>query len=180
MARSGRSGWSHLYLYDDDGHLLAQLTAGDFPVLDVVAVDEDGGWVYCGARADDDVIADRWVAFAAHCSGNAQGYRMIKIAVVTNFSGFSDDNTHSMINYQAATEFGGRTGKDRIGRAATVSGLQRAGDQDGRSPEGHEHQQQEQRQEGVELRYQRYGHGVAHQAQADCRAQPDPAEHETG
>jgi dipeptidyl-peptidase-4 len=43
---SERSGWRHLYLYSLDGEQLAQLTRGDWPVGSIVAVNEDGGWVY--------------------------------------------------------------------------------------------------------------------------------------
>jgi dipeptidyl aminopeptidase/acylaminoacyl peptidase len=50
---SERDGWSHIYLYDLQGKVHRQLTHGDFPVLEVVAV-EDGpeGWVYFLASAD--------------------------------------------------------------------------------------------------------------------------------
>lgn len=46
---SERDGWSHLYLYDISGSLLARLTAGAFPVAEVVAVDEANDWVYFSA-----------------------------------------------------------------------------------------------------------------------------------
>lgn len=53
IIRSERDGWAHLYLYAIDGTLRARLTHGDFPVLDVVAVDEDEGWVYFTAHAEE-------------------------------------------------------------------------------------------------------------------------------
>ena len=49
---SERDGWYHLYLYNLDGTLLRRLTEGAFPVLRVVAVDEERGWVYFIAHAD--------------------------------------------------------------------------------------------------------------------------------
>ncbi len=49
---SERDGWNHLYLYDIKGDLQRQLTQGAFPVLDVVEVDEAGGWVYLTAHGD--------------------------------------------------------------------------------------------------------------------------------
>ncbi len=49
---SERDGWNHLYLYDMDGTVIRQLTAGDFPVVEVVAIDEKAGWVYCTAQGD--------------------------------------------------------------------------------------------------------------------------------
>ena len=39
---SERSGWDHLYHYDLDGRLVRQLTSGEWPVKDVVRVDQDG------------------------------------------------------------------------------------------------------------------------------------------
>lgn len=50
---SDRTGWSHVYLYDRDGTLIRPLTSGSFPVLAVVAVDEERGSVYVAANAED-------------------------------------------------------------------------------------------------------------------------------
>jgi dipeptidyl-peptidase 4 len=49
---SKRDGWSRLYLYNLDGKLLEGLTGGERPVGQVVAVDEQGGWVYFMAQGD--------------------------------------------------------------------------------------------------------------------------------
>ena len=49
---SERDGWNHLYLYDLQGNLIRQLTTGDFPVLDVVAVDLENNWAYFTAHAE--------------------------------------------------------------------------------------------------------------------------------
>lgn len=49
---SDRDGWRHLYLYDIQGKLIRRLTEGSFPVEQVVAVDEQKGWVYFTARAE--------------------------------------------------------------------------------------------------------------------------------
>jgi dipeptidyl-peptidase-4 len=43
---SERSGYRHLYLYDLDGYELAQLTSGEWPVNNLVRVDDDEEWVY--------------------------------------------------------------------------------------------------------------------------------------
>jgi len=50
--RSARSGWNHLYLYGIDGQLKRALTKGEFPVIDVVAVDQESGWIYFTAHHD--------------------------------------------------------------------------------------------------------------------------------
>jgi len=49
---SERDGWDHLYLYNMDGDLIRRLTRGQFPVLGVVDVDLEGGWVYFYAHGE--------------------------------------------------------------------------------------------------------------------------------
>jgi dipeptidyl aminopeptidase/acylaminoacyl peptidase len=62
---SERDGWSHVYLYDVGGVLLGQLTEGEFPVSEVLAVDEESGWVYLMANGDPDRPYDRHLYRAA-------------------------------------------------------------------------------------------------------------------
>jgi dipeptidyl aminopeptidase/acylaminoacyl peptidase len=50
--RSARSGWNHFYLYGIDGKLKRALTQGEFPVVDVLAVDPEDGWIYFTAHHD--------------------------------------------------------------------------------------------------------------------------------
>ena len=50
-------GWRHLCLYGLSGELITQLT-GDFSLERLVAVDEEGGWVYFTAHADSERIYD--------------------------------------------------------------------------------------------------------------------------
>ena len=45
-------GWLHLDLYDIEGNLVRRLTEGPFPVLRLVEVDEEEGWVYFIAHGD--------------------------------------------------------------------------------------------------------------------------------
>ncbi|MGH8251028.1 MAG: DPP IV N-terminal domain-containing protein [Steroidobacteraceae bacterium] len=49
---SERSGWDHLYRYDMNGKLMGQLTRGEWPVKDVMKVDQQGGWVYFTGHGD--------------------------------------------------------------------------------------------------------------------------------
>ncbi len=49
---SERDGWDHLYLYDLQGNLIRRLTEGSWPVLRVLAVDEQNGWVYFTGHAE--------------------------------------------------------------------------------------------------------------------------------
>ncbi len=61
---SARSGLRHVYLYGADGALIRQLTRGDFRVGEVAGVDEgprvdeEGGFVYYTANADNLLGAD--------------------------------------------------------------------------------------------------------------------------
>lgn len=49
---SERDGWNHLYLYGLDGTLVTRLTRGNFPIVQVEAVEEQEGWVYFTASDD--------------------------------------------------------------------------------------------------------------------------------
>jgi len=49
---SERSGRKHLYLFDLDGHLLHPITAGEWGVDDLLAVDEKAGRVYVASNRD--------------------------------------------------------------------------------------------------------------------------------
>lgn len=50
---SERDGWRHAYLASTDGTRFDRITGGDFDVIQVVAVDEAGGWLYFSASPDD-------------------------------------------------------------------------------------------------------------------------------
>ncbi|MFN2384014.1 MAG: S9 family peptidase [Gemmatimonadota bacterium] len=49
---SARSGFRHLYRYNAEGALLYPVTAGAWPIVELSAVDEAGGWVYFTGHAD--------------------------------------------------------------------------------------------------------------------------------
>ncbi len=49
---SEASGYRHIYLYAHDGKLIRQITSGDWPVDEIVGVDETSGVVYFGASLD--------------------------------------------------------------------------------------------------------------------------------
>jgi dipeptidyl aminopeptidase/acylaminoacyl peptidase len=51
---SERDGWTHLHHYDANGKYVRQLTSGEWPVVDVQAVDESSGYVYFTAHHDPD------------------------------------------------------------------------------------------------------------------------------
>jgi dipeptidyl-peptidase-4 len=49
---SDRDGWRHLYRYDAEGRLGARLTQGEWPIEELVAIDEESGWIYFRASQD--------------------------------------------------------------------------------------------------------------------------------
>jgi dipeptidyl-peptidase-4 len=53
--QSARNGWRHLYLYDNDGKLIRQLTNGKWEVRTVQGVDQKNGWVYFSATKDSHI-----------------------------------------------------------------------------------------------------------------------------
>jgi dipeptidyl aminopeptidase/acylaminoacyl peptidase len=57
--QSERDGWRHIYRYDLTGRLLGRVTAGQFPVDWILAVDEEAGWVYFTATDDPERPYDR-------------------------------------------------------------------------------------------------------------------------
>jgi len=50
---SERDGWRHLYLVSRSGNERTLLTPGEFDVISLLSVDEDGGWVYYIASPDN-------------------------------------------------------------------------------------------------------------------------------
>lgn len=49
---SERDGWRHLYKVSRDGEHVTRITKGDLDVIDLLTVDEAGGWVYFTAAPD--------------------------------------------------------------------------------------------------------------------------------
>jgi dipeptidyl-peptidase-4 len=50
---SERDGWRHLYLISRTGKKITLLTPGEFDVISVQSIDEEGGWVYYIASPDN-------------------------------------------------------------------------------------------------------------------------------
>ncbi len=50
---SEKDGWRHAYLYSRDGQELAQLTPGQYDIIERAVVDEKGGWFYFYASPDN-------------------------------------------------------------------------------------------------------------------------------
>ena len=50
--RSNRDGYGHLYLYDNDGTFVRQLTSGEWDVTDFHGIDEEAGQIYVTTTAE--------------------------------------------------------------------------------------------------------------------------------
>ncbi len=77
----------------------------DFSMITDVTRAKDGG-----VGADEDIIADRGMAFAAVFTGAAEGDVVKNNAVVADFGGFADDDAHAVIDKKSLADFG--TGMD--------------------------------------------------------------------
>ena len=53
--QSARNGWRHLYLYDNNGKLVRQLTDGKWEVRNFYGVDKKNGWAYFSATKDSHI-----------------------------------------------------------------------------------------------------------------------------
>ncbi|MBT8088482.1 MAG: S9 family peptidase [Gammaproteobacteria bacterium] len=50
---SERDGWRHVYRVSSDGKTFTSLTPGEFDVVELLEIDEDGGWIYYIASPED-------------------------------------------------------------------------------------------------------------------------------
>ncbi|MGE3468081.1 MAG: DPP IV N-terminal domain-containing protein [Pyrinomonadaceae bacterium] len=58
--QSARNGWRHLYLYDNDGKQISQLTNGKWEIRNLHGVDERNGWVYFSATKDSHIAVNAY------------------------------------------------------------------------------------------------------------------------
>lgn len=58
--QSARNGWRHLYLYDNDGQQITQLTNGKWEIRSLYGVDQANGWVYFSATRDSHIAANAY------------------------------------------------------------------------------------------------------------------------
>ena len=63
--QSAKNGWRHLYLYDNDGKFVRQLTSGNWEVRTVYGVDQIG-WVYFSATKDSPIAEN---VYCVHVTG---------------------------------------------------------------------------------------------------------------
>lgn len=60
----------------------------------------------CGVSADEDIVADGWMAFALVFAGAAEGNVVEDHAVRADFGGFTDDDTYAVIDEEAFADLG--------------------------------------------------------------------------
>jgi dipeptidyl aminopeptidase/acylaminoacyl peptidase len=113
IALSERDGWDHLYLYDWQGQLIRRLTVGRWPVLNVAAVDEDGGWVYFTGHDDPRRPYDTHL-YRVGLDG--QGFKRLTEAAGRHFAQFAPSgkyylDTHSAVDRPPAVELHAADGR---------------------------------------------------------------------
>jgi dipeptidyl-peptidase-4 len=86
---SERDGWRHLYLVSRSGDKISLLTPGQFDVISIQSIDEEGGWVYYIASPDNP--AQRYL-YRSPLDGNGKVERVTPI---------KQKGTHS---YQISTD----------------------------------------------------------------------------
>jgi dipeptidyl aminopeptidase/acylaminoacyl peptidase len=106
MWRSERDGWAHFYLYKNDGTLMRRLTGGEFEVHQVLAVDEDQGWIYFTAQAEPGHPYDRHL-YRVDMQGErmkrlTEGTGSHRVSIAPELTGFVDN--HSAFDRKPASE----------------------------------------------------------------------------
>ena len=90
--QSARNGWRHLYLYDDAGQQMRQLTNGKWEVRSLLGVDQKNGWVYFSGTKDSHIAEN---AYRVRLTGGeperlTQGEGSHFVSFDTTFSHFVD------------------------------------------------------------------------------------------
>jgi dipeptidyl-peptidase-4 len=99
---SNRDGWRHLYLYDSGGHLLRQLTHGNWHVEEVSDVDEQHGWVYFIADERSPVTTDLYrVPLNVEGAGSGAAPQRITNEEGSHHVTFSPDHVHYVDDFSA-------------------------------------------------------------------------------
>ncbi|MEM9056278.1 MAG: alpha/beta fold hydrolase, partial [Pseudomonadota bacterium] len=97
--RSERDGMFRFYLYDRDGTLRHALTDGRYPVGELVAIDEAGGWLYYMAGSDPDHPYESHL-HRVPLDGSADDVRLTRergqhsISMAPDFSAFASEHSH--------------------------------------------------------------------------------------
>ncbi len=99
--QSERDGYNHLYLYDLEGHLINQITKGNFEVSGLLGVDEKNGLVYF--TTSDDSPMERYL-YSIKIDGSDK--KILTPSKGFNTSLFNKDYTYYIGNYSNINEPG--------------------------------------------------------------------------
>ncbi len=95
--QSERDGWKHAYLVSRNGKSVRLLTPGAFDVLDVVAVDDKGGWLYYIASPDN--VTQRYL-WRTRLDGKGKALQVTPAAQAGSHAySISPDATHAWHTY---------------------------------------------------------------------------------
>lgn len=96
--RSERDGWYHFYLYRYDGTLVRRLTTGRWPVHEIKAVDQEGGWIYFTGQGN---LARPWDhhLYRTDFEGRkleqlTRGTGLHQVSISPGLNGFVDNHSH--------------------------------------------------------------------------------------
>ncbi|MEP0546735.1 MAG: S9 family peptidase [Rhodothermales bacterium] len=99
--RSDRSGYSHLYLYENDGTLVRPLTSGEWDVTSFHGIDEAAGALYVTGTRESPIERHLYrVSFGADAGTNGYGAEPVKI---TDRAGWHAANTSADLRYYIDT-----------------------------------------------------------------------------
>jgi dipeptidyl-peptidase-4 len=99
--RSDRDGYSHLYLYENDGDFVRQLTSGDWDVTSFHGIDEDAGAIYVTGTRESPIERHFYrVPFGTDAGSNGQVSEPVKI---TERPGWHAVNTSADLGYYLDT-----------------------------------------------------------------------------
>jgi dipeptidyl aminopeptidase/acylaminoacyl peptidase len=109
---SERDGWDHIYLYSLDGTLIRRLTQGTWPVLEIVAVDTKGGWVYFTGHAESRLYDTHLYRVGL----DGRGFQRLTEGTGTHSAQFSPNrafflDTHSNVDRPPTVELRSADGK---------------------------------------------------------------------
>ncbi|MDR2448470.1 MAG: S9 family peptidase [Prevotellaceae bacterium] len=94
VLQSDKSGWNHLYLYNIDGKLLNQITAGSYTVLEVLRVDEQEKTVYFTCYKDHVGCVDFYKVGL-----NGKNLQRLSFGNYTHHISLSPDGRHFVTTY---------------------------------------------------------------------------------
>ncbi len=101
--RSDRSGFSHLYLYDNDGTFIRQLTSGDWDVTSFHGIDEGAGAIYVTGTLESPIERHLYRVPFSMTGTNGTNGQAAKPVKITDEAGWHSANTSGDLRYYIDT-----------------------------------------------------------------------------